>query len=211
MARSRSGRRQDATLSRRRSGFRTPRRRPAIVARIRRLFDLDADVGAIAAHLAVGSAARAAGRGPARPAGAGGMGRLRAGRPGDARPADHRERRAPADRSACRIAWRATSSGCRRRRLGGCPPVFPPPERVAAADLTQLGMPRARATAISGLAAVAATDPDLFRRDGSLDASDRAPHGAAGSRRLDRPVRRDARVCGSRTPSPPRTSGCSGR
>ncbi len=142
----------------------------AIVARIRRLFDLDADVGAIAAHFA---------RDPL-------LGPLVAARPG---------LRVPGAWDGFELAVRAmlgqqiTVSGARRLigrlveahgepfRAGagggdeGLSAVFPPPERVAAADLTQLGMPRARAAAISRMAAAAATDPDLFRRDGSLDAA----------------------------------------
>ncbi len=142
----------------------------AIVARIRRLFDLDADVGAIAAHLAVDPL----------------LGPLVAGRPG---------LRVPGAWDGFELAVRAmlgqqiTVSGARRLigrlvellgepfRAGaggddaGLSAVFPPPERVAAADLTQLGMPRARATAISRMASAASTDPDLFRRDGSLDAA----------------------------------------
>ena len=40
--------------------------------------------------------------------------------------------------------------------------VFPRPERLASADIAALGMPRARAAAITGLAARAASDPSLF-------------------------------------------------
>ena len=47
--------------------------------------------------------------------------------------------------------------------------VFPGPERLAVADLTALGMPGARARALSALAASAAADPQLFDRDQDLD------------------------------------------
>ena len=143
--------------------------RPGIVGRIRRVFDLDADVGPIAAHL---------GADPL-------LGPLIAARPG---------LRVPGAWDGFELAVRAilgqqiTVSGARRligrlvELLGeplrasagdipGLAAVFPTPERVAAADLTVLGMPRARASAISQLAAVATADPNLFRRDGSLEAA----------------------------------------
>jgi len=142
----------------------------AIVQHIRRVFDLDADVGVIAAHLAVDPVLRP----------------LVATRPG---------LRVPGAWDGFELAVRAmlgqqtTVSGARRLigRLveshgepfratagddfDGLSAVFPPPERVAAADLTLLGMPRARAAAISRMAAVAATNPNLFLRNGSLDAA----------------------------------------
>ncbi len=40
--------------------------------------------------------------------------------------------------------------------------LFPLPEQLAAADLFDVGMPQARMTALRSLAAVAATDPNLF-------------------------------------------------
>jgi AraC family transcriptional regulator, regulatory protein of adaptative response / DNA-3-methyladenine glycosylase II len=49
--------------------------------------------------------------------------------------------------------------------------VFPTPRRLARTDLGLLGMPRARAAAIAGLATAADVDPDLFRRGASLHAS----------------------------------------
>ena len=148
--------------------FPDPEAVPEIVRRIRRVFDLDADVRAIAAHLAVDPL----------------LGRLVAARPG---------LRVPGAWDSFELAVRAmlgqqiTVSGARRligrlvelhgepfreRAAGddrGLSAVFPTPKRVAAADLAVLRMPRARATAISRMAAVAATDADLFRPDGSLD------------------------------------------
>jgi AraC family transcriptional regulator of adaptative response / DNA-3-methyladenine glycosylase II len=47
--------------------------------------------------------------------------------------------------------------------------VFPPPERVAAADLSALGMPAARRTALKALAKATIADPDLFRPFGTMD------------------------------------------
>jgi AraC family transcriptional regulator of adaptative response / DNA-3-methyladenine glycosylase II len=47
--------------------------------------------------------------------------------------------------------------------------AFPSPERVAAADLRALGMPAARRTALKALAEAAIADPDLFRPLGTID------------------------------------------
>jgi AraC family transcriptional regulator, regulatory protein of adaptative response / DNA-3-methyladenine glycosylase II len=46
--------------------------------------------------------------------------------------------------------------------------VFPLPERIATADLTTIGLPRARARALSSLAAALAEDPHLLGRGRSL-------------------------------------------
>ena len=143
---------------------------PTIVGRIRRLFDLDTDVGPMSAHLAADPV----------------LAPLVAARPG---------LRVPGAWDGFELAVRAmlgqqiTVSGARlligrlveahgerlRARSSGEAPglsmVFPTTERVASADLTRLGMPRARAAAISGMAAVARGDTDLFRPDGSLDAA----------------------------------------
>jgi AraC family transcriptional regulator, regulatory protein of adaptative response / DNA-3-methyladenine glycosylase II len=143
---------------------------PTIVTRIRRVFDLDTDVGLISVHLASDPV----------------LAPLVAARPG---------LRVPGAWDGFELAVRAmlgqqiTVSGARlligrlveahgeplRARSGGeasgLAAVFPTTERVASADLAGLGMPRARAVAISGMAAVAGGDPDLFRPDGSLDAA----------------------------------------
>jgi AraC family transcriptional regulator, regulatory protein of adaptative response / DNA-3-methyladenine glycosylase II len=149
--------------------FPDPGALPEVVGRIRRVFDLDADVGTIGAHFA---------RDPV-------LGRLVAARPG---------LRVPGAWDSFELAVRAilgqqiTVSGARQLigRLvdahgdafeaedrgggdDGLAAVFPTPERLAAADLSSIGMPRARASAISGVAAVAAADSGLFQRDGSLD------------------------------------------
>lgn len=49
--------------------------------------------------------------------------------------------------------------------------VFPRPEVLAEADISQLGMPRARAAAISALAAAVARNPQLLEESGSLEES----------------------------------------
>jgi len=143
---------------------------PTIVGRIRRVFDLDTDVGLISAHLASDPV----------------LAPLVAARPG---------LRVPGAWDGFELAVRAmlgqqiTVRGARlligrlveahgeplRSPSGAEAPglsmVFPTTERVASADLARLGMPHARAAAISGMAAVAGRDPDLFPPDGSLDAA----------------------------------------
>lgn len=143
-----------------------PRALPSVVRRIRRLFDLDADVGVIASHLE----------------GDAWLGRLVRSRPG---------LRVPGAWDGFELAIRAilgqqiTVAGARHligrlvraygepltQHADGLTTVFPTPERLGRADLSSLGMPRARAATIVGLAAAAAADPDLFRRDASLDAA----------------------------------------
>jgi AraC family transcriptional regulator of adaptative response / DNA-3-methyladenine glycosylase II len=150
---------------------------PAIVERVRRVFDLGADVETIAAQLAEDPR----------------LAPLVAARPG---------LRVPGAWDGFELAIRAilgqqiTVAGARRLagRLvaahgepvvcGGGPgecglpgvtgltAVFPRPERLAAAgtaSLAKLGMPRARAAALVALARMAAADPQLFDPDGSLD------------------------------------------
>lgn len=143
---------------------------PTIAGRIRRVFDLDAAVGVISAHLAHDSV----------------LAPLVEARPG---------LRVPGAWDGFELAVRAmlgqqiTVGGARlligrlveahgerlHARNGGEAPglsaVFPRSEQVASADLTRLGMPRARAAAISGMAAVAAANPALLRCEGSLDAA----------------------------------------
>lgn len=153
--------------------FPDPRALPTIVRRIRRVFDLGADVGVIATQL------------EADPS----LAHIVRSRPG---------LRVPGAWDGFELAVRAilgqqiTVTGARRligqlvaahgdrRRaeqgalgddIPGLTAVFPRPDRLAGADLGSLGMPRARAAAISGLAAATVADPDLFRRDASLDAA----------------------------------------
>ncbi len=47
--------------------------------------------------------------------------------------------------------------------------VFPTPEQVAAADLSDFGMPRARIVALQSLARAACADPKLFESAGARD------------------------------------------
>ncbi|HPH30072.1 MAG TPA: 3-methyladenine DNA glycosylase 2, partial [Pseudomonadota bacterium] len=47
--------------------------------------------------------------------------------------------------------------------------LFPTPQRLLGADLSELGMPQARKSAIIGLATATVADPDLFSPKRSLD------------------------------------------
>jgi AraC family transcriptional regulator of adaptative response / DNA-3-methyladenine glycosylase II len=139
----------------------------AIVARLRRLFDLDADIGAIGAHLSGDSA----------------LAPLIARRPG---------LRTPGAWCGFELAVRAilgqqiTVTGARQLavkivamagsdiapELSGDPRlsrVFPSPTRMAAADLSTLGMPRARIAALAALANAVAADPKLIEPAGSYE------------------------------------------
>jgi len=139
----------------------------SIVARLRRLFDLDADVEAIGAHLK-----RDAGLAP-----------LIARRPG---------LRTPGAWDAFELAVRAILGQqitvAAARRLAGrlaalagtrvAPDVtgnehlthiFPTPARLAAADLSRFGMPRARIEALQALARAVAADDKLLNPPGASD------------------------------------------
>jgi AraC family transcriptional regulator of adaptative response / DNA-3-methyladenine glycosylase II len=142
---------------------------PAIIARIRSLFDLGSDVAAITAQLAEDP----------------GLEPFVAARPG---------LRVPGAWDPFELAVRAVlgqqiTVAAARQLAGrlvaayGAPLaspadgrlrfVFPRPERLATAEVSELaalGMPRARAAAVRGLAAAAAADPGLFDREGDLDA-----------------------------------------
>jgi AraC family transcriptional regulator of adaptative response / DNA-3-methyladenine glycosylase II len=139
----------------------------SVVGRLRRMFDLDADVEAIGSHLA-----RDAGLAPLI--------------------AEHPGLRTPGAWDAFEYAVRAilgqqiTVSGARTLagklvRLAGTPVagevtghetlthVFPGPARIAAADFTGFGMPRARITVLQALAQAAVSDPKLFGADRALE------------------------------------------
>jgi AraC family transcriptional regulator of adaptative response / DNA-3-methyladenine glycosylase II len=144
---------------------------PAIVGRIRRVFDVGADAGAIISELARDPLLRA----------------LATERPG---------LRVPGAWDGFELAVRAilgqqiTVAGARNLagRLvaafgeplagsesagPGLTHVFPRPERLAGAAeaIGSLGMPRSRAESIAGLAAAVAADPGLLDPDRDLDAS----------------------------------------
>ncbi|MEI9994811.1 MAG: AlkA N-terminal domain-containing protein [Rhizomicrobium sp.] len=139
----------------------------AIVARLRRLFDLDADIQTIGAHLSGDSA----------------LAPLIARRPG---------LRTPGAWDGFELAVRAilgqqiTVAGARKLAvtivgLAGSPVapeisgdarlnrVFPAATRMAVADLSTLGMPRARIAALAALAGAVAADPKLIEPAGSYE------------------------------------------
>ena len=137
---------------------------PAIIARLRRVFDLAADPAAIDGHLASDPA----------------LAPLVTARPG---------LRVPGAWDGFELAIRAvlgqqiTVSAAVRLagRLvaaygeplaapdGELTHAFPRPEALAEADLTSLGMPRSRAAALSAVAAAAVANPHLFDATRSLD------------------------------------------
>jgi AraC family transcriptional regulator of adaptative response / DNA-3-methyladenine glycosylase II len=140
----------------------------SIVARLRRLFDLDADVEAIGAHLSSDV----------------GLAPLVARRPG---------LRSPGTWDPFELAVRAvlgqqiTVTGARTLAgrlvsLAGTPVaadlsghaalthVFPSPALVEAANLEGFGMPKTRIATLQALARAASADPKLFDADGTQDA-----------------------------------------
>lgn len=143
--------------------------RPPLVARLRRLFDLDAAPRPIAVRLSADP--RLAPLVAARPG-------LRV--PGAFDPFELAVRAILGQQvtvaAATALAGRLVA--VYGEPLAGPAPdaaapsfVFPPPARLAAADLAPLGMPRARAAAIAELAAAAAADDGLFAADAPLDAA----------------------------------------
>jgi AraC family transcriptional regulator of adaptative response / DNA-3-methyladenine glycosylase II len=146
---------------------------PAIIARLRRVFDLAADPAAIAAQLA-GDPTLAA---------------LIAARPGLRVPGawDGFELaiRAVLGQqitvvAAIRLAGKLVAAHGEKLIDGDgvLTHVFPCPERIAAADLSALGMPRSRAAALSAVAAAVVADPAILGGGSSLE------HAVARLRRL---------------------------
>jgi len=140
---------------------------PAIVARVRRLFDVGADIETIDAHLSSDPF----------------LAPLVAQRPG---------LRAPGGWDGFEIAVRAVlgqqiSVAAARRLAGqlvalhgrelpteqrghpGLMRVFPTPERLASAKSLGLGMPAARQAALKAIAEATVADPNLFRPLGSIE------------------------------------------
>ena len=137
---------------------------PTVIARVRRVFDLAADPVPITAHLA---------KDPA-------LAPLVSARPG---------LRVPGAWDGFELAIRAVlgqqitvaAAASLAGRLvaahgeilaepdGTLTHAFPTPEALAKADLAALGMPRARAAALSAVAAAALADPHLFEATSDLD------------------------------------------
>jgi AraC family transcriptional regulator of adaptative response / DNA-3-methyladenine glycosylase II len=137
---------------------------PAIIARVRRVFDLAADPVAICAHLA---------KDPT-------LAPLVKARPGLRVPGawDGFELaiRAVLGQQITVVAAVRLAGGLvadHGERLAepsaGLTHVFPRPEALAGADLTSLGMPRSRAAALSAVAAAALADAHLFDATCGLD------------------------------------------
>ena len=167
---------------------------PAIIARLRRVFDLGADPLAIAAHLAKDPTLEPLVR--ARPG-------LRV--PGAWDGFELAIRAVLGQQisvaAAARLAGRMVAAHGERLSAPSGPltHVFPRPEVVAAADLASLGMPRSRAAALSAVAAAAVADPLMFDANCGLD--------DAVKRRLRHPRRR--RMDGAIHRAPPvARAGC---
>src|SRR5262245_17577435 len=137
---------------------------PTIIARVRRVFDLAADPVPITAHLA---------KDPA-------LAPLVLARPGLRVPGawDGFELAIRAVlgqqitvAAAARLAGRLVAAyGETLAAPGGTlTHVFPSPEALSKADLATLGMPRARAAALSAVAAAALADPHLFEAASDLE------------------------------------------
>jgi len=147
--------------------FPSVRALPAIVARVRRVFDLGADVATIGAHLAQDPL----------------LAPLIAERPG---------LRAPGGWDGFELAIRAilgqqvtveaarqlagrlvrlcgSALPARQRSHAALTAAFPSAAQVAAADLSSLGMPSARRTALSALAEATLADPSLFQPLGTIE------------------------------------------
>lgn len=138
---------------------------PTLLSRVRRVFDIDADIETITAHLS---------RDPF-------LAPLLSRRPG---------LRAPGAWDAFELSVRAILgqqvSVAAARRLASrlaalagerlpkasdatLTHAFPTPKQVAATDLTALGMPAARRAALRGMADAALADPDLFGRFATIE------------------------------------------
>jgi len=137
---------------------------PAILARLRRVFDLTADAIAIGEHLAADPL----------------LAPLVAARPGLRVPGawDGFELaiRAVLGQQITVVAARtlaarlvSTLGEPLAEPLEGLTHVFPAPETLAAADLSRLGVPRARAETLIAVARAAVADPDLFGDRSELD------------------------------------------
>ena len=71
---------------------------------------------------------------------------------------------------------------------------FPNPRLLAGADIAALGMPRSRAAALAGVAAAVVADPKIFACGRELERGRRGLARAAGHRRMDGAIYRDASI-----------------
>jgi AraC family transcriptional regulator of adaptative response / DNA-3-methyladenine glycosylase II len=147
--------------------FPEPSALPAIIARLRRVFDLDTDPSAVAARLSLDPALAA----------------LVAARPGLRVPGawDGFELAVRAVlgqqitvRAAIGLAGKLVAAygeplTAARHKINGLTHLFPRPTNLTGFDMSTLGMPGARAAALSSLAAKAALDPQLLGPRRSLE------------------------------------------
>jgi AraC family transcriptional regulator of adaptative response / DNA-3-methyladenine glycosylase II len=139
----------------------------SVVGRLRRMFDLDADVEAIGSHLARDE----------------GLAPLIARRPGLRTPGawDPFEYAVRAILGQQITVIGARTLAAKLARLAGTPVtreitgydalthVFPGPEQIVAADFNNFGMPGARIAALQSLASAALANPRLFESAGASD------------------------------------------
>ncbi|WP_374653932.1 DNA-3-methyladenine glycosylase 2 family protein [Dongia sp.] len=141
---------------------------PAIIARIRRVFDLGADVVLIGAHLRQDPQ----------------LAPLVAARPGLRAPGGwdgfelairailgQQVTVAAGRQLAARLVSLCGSALPQGIRTDSLHRAFPTPAQLAAADLDTLGMPGARRRTLHAMAEAALADPDLFRAGGDIDAT----------------------------------------
>jgi len=138
---------------------------PAAVERVRRMFDLDADLRTIAAHLARDpSMAPLVAAGPASRVLRGWEGFEVAARSVIGQQVTvARARRLNGilvDRCGSELSGGADDRLCR---------IFPTPQRVLDADLSAMGMPGARVTTLKTVASAVLAEPRLFDRARSID------------------------------------------
>jgi AraC family transcriptional regulator of adaptative response / DNA-3-methyladenine glycosylase II len=141
-----------------------------IVARLRRLFDLDADTAAIDAHLSSDKAlaARVRKRPGIRVPGAWDGFEL-AVRAVLGQQISVAAATTFAGRLASAYGQPLEAAGSDQDGYTGPRLLFPAPDAVAAGDLTSIGLTRARASALQALGAAMASDPELLRADETLD------------------------------------------
>ncbi len=140
---------------------------PAIVARLRRVFDLAADPEVIGAHLAEDPllAPLVAARPGLRVAGAWDGFELAV----RAMLGQQITVKAAVGLAAKLVATYGEPLASTSPGFDGLTHVFPCPERLAGTDLSRLGMPKKRAAALASLAHAVAADPQIFGPRRSLD------------------------------------------
>jgi AraC family transcriptional regulator of adaptative response / DNA-3-methyladenine glycosylase II len=130
---------------------------PQIIARVRRVFDLAADPDMIGAHLSLDPM----------------LAPLVAARPGLRVPGAWVGQQITGPAATKLLGRLMQAHGAPLpatiRDVEGLSHLFPSPARLANADLAALGMPNARAMAVTSLAQTIAADPAIFSRGASLE------------------------------------------